>query len=111
MWPASEFRRVLLTKAPYLILEVKYSPFGLHGRPRSVADSGLFDDEWEIWVRAVARELRHLANCLLQEQGLPAVVAWLRSSEQRGWLSRQQTLELIFNPAEETLFVRQSTGI
>ena len=46
---------------------------------------------------------RAIAGALLREQGLPAVVEWLRSSGRAGWESLYHRLELVFAPADGTL--------
>ena len=111
--PASWFRQVLAQNHPYLILMAEYradkSP-GYAGA-QFMIDRGWYEKKWELTVYPVLRELRHQANCLLRDRGLPLVVQWLRSSEQAGWLSRDQRIELLFHPAEETLSVQESSGV
>ena len=111
--PASRFRQVLAQKSPYLLLMAKYRTEKNPGYAGAqfMIDRGWYGEKWELTVYSVLRELRHQANCLLRDPGLPLVVQWLRSSEQAGWLSRDQRIELLFHPAEETLSIQESSGV
>lgn len=112
-YSAVDFQRLLRERKPYKILEAEHKPArkpGISASNQSV-EEGWFDEKWEIRVFPVLCELRHLANRLLKDQGLPAVAQWLRSSQQPGWNSRQQWLELVFDPAGETITAREGGSV
>jgi hypothetical protein len=112
VWPGSRFRQTLAKQQPYKILVAEYRPTQKpgYGGSTSLIDSGWYEASWQLTVYPVVRELRHLANHLLREQGLPLVIQWLHSSERVGWLSRYQRIELVFNPTEESLSAQVSSG-
>jgi hypothetical protein len=112
-WPNSRFQVVLAEHQPYKVLAARYWPahkLGYGGAP-SLMPAGYYDEQWELTVYPVVRELRQLANRLLRERGLPLLVQWLRSSERAGWMSRSHEFELVFSPAEELLAARESSGV
>jgi hypothetical protein len=113
VWPASRFQQLLAQQHPYKVLVAEYRPPQKPGYigPQSLVESGWYDEKWQLTVYPVLRELRHRASCLLREQGLPLVVQWLRSSASTGWLTRDHRIELVFNPAEETLSSQESSGV
>jgi hypothetical protein len=113
VWPASEFQRLVREKLPYHILTVGYQPPLKPGRsaPNTLVESGWYEGHWSITVYPVRRELRSLAGQLLREQGVAAVVAWLRSSSRVGWNTRRHQIALVFNPADSTLSVTQEDGV
>jgi hypothetical protein len=110
---AVDFQRLLRERKPYKILEAEHKPArkpGISASNQSV-EEGELGEKWEIRVFPVLRELRHLANRLLKDEGLPAVAQWLRSSQQAGRDSRRQWIELVFDPAGETITVRQGGSV
>ena len=106
---ASGFQQVLARGKPYTVLEAKYRAVRNSGYGGKVT-WGSEAEKWQLTVYPVLRELRHVANSLIRERGLPQVVQWLSASEHAGWLSHDQRIELVFDPAEETLSVRESSG-
>ena len=112
-WRSAEARRILAERMPYAIVEASYKPRRKPGISASndVIKDGWYDAMCEVWIYAVLPELRDLANRLLREQGLPAVAAWLKSSNQGGWLERHQRIELIFDPTSESLTTRATSGV
>jgi hypothetical protein len=109
----SEFQQTLTQKQPYSILIAEHKPSQKPGYcgAQFMIERGYYDEHWELTVYPVLRELRHMANGLLREQGLPLVVEWLRTSDRSGWRSSKQSIELIFNPVEETLIPKVSSGV
>lgn len=59
----------------------------------------------------VLAEFRPLANRLLRGEGLPAIVAWLKSSDRAGWITTWQRIELMFNPIDEAITFQVSSGV
>jgi hypothetical protein len=113
MWPASEFQRRLREGLPYPVLAAEYAPAhkpGYYGA-KSLVEGGWYDARWSLRVYPVLRELRHGVAQLLREQGLPAVVEWLRSSGRAGWEGRQHRLQLVLSAAEGTLLVQREDGV
>jgi hypothetical protein len=108
----SEFQQTITQKQPYAILIAEHKPSRKPGYcgAQFMIDRGYYAEHWELTVYPVLRELRHVANGLLREQGLPAVVEWLRTSDRAGWRSSKQSIELIFNPVEETLVSQVRSG-
>jgi hypothetical protein len=112
-WPASEFQRVLREGLPYGIMEAAYTP------PRSpgysganfMVETGWYDAKWSLMVYPVLRERRRLAHGLLVEHGLPIVAEWLRDSNQAGWENCQHNIELVLDPANESLSVRRNERV
>jgi hypothetical protein len=113
VWPASEFQRLVREGLPCRILAVNYQPPLKPGRsaPNSLVESGWYEGHWSVTVYPVRRELRLLAGQLLREQGLAAVVAWLRASGRVGWNTRRHQIALVFDPADTTLSVTQEDGV
>ncbi|MCU0876120.1 MAG: hypothetical protein MUE50_27680 [Pirellulaceae bacterium] len=111
--PASRFQTILAQKHPYVLLVAEYRTRKMPGYTGAqfMIDRGWYGEKWEVTVYPVLRELRHEANRLLRDGGLPLVAQWLRSSAHAGWLSRDQRIELVFNPAEETLSAQESSGV
>jgi hypothetical protein len=107
-YQASPFQSAA-ARQPCTVLVAEYRPARKpgYGGANFMVESGWYDEKWEVTVYPVVRELRHLANRLIRERGLPLVVEWLRSSKRAGWLSRSQRLELMFNPTEESLSVQE----
>ncbi len=113
VWRASEFQRLLLERLPYKIMEASHQPARKPGisTANSMLQDGSYDDKWELRVYPVLAEFRSVANGLLRDQGLPAVAAWLKSSQQRGWTAIGRGIELRFNPAEVSLFSHEHSGV
>jgi hypothetical protein len=110
IWPASEFQRLLRESLPYKVFAVSYEP-ALKINYGGSNYLGHFDvKRWELLIYPVLRHLRQKAGQMLREEGLPAVVEWLRSANQTGWESRQHSLALVFCPGEETLVVQREDG-
>ena len=112
VWPASKFRHLLLERLPYPIMAAEYLPArkpGL-GASNDMVKGGRYNGTWELRVYPVLAESRHLANQLLQREGLPAIVAWLKSSDRAGWLATSRRSELVFSPADGTLACREASG-
>jgi len=89
--------RRLEADEPYAILLAKHAPARRPGYTGSVS-MGIFDEAWQIEVRAVRRDQR-VANELLRREGLPAVRRWLESSIDPDWLSHPRVIEVVFVPA------------
>jgi hypothetical protein len=98
-WPASGTPRALADRLPHDILIAEFWPANYRGN----------NEDWSLHVRAVPRDLRHLANRLLHEQGLPHLSRWLHASRP-DWRSRHQKLTLKFLPAEESITAHESSG-
>ena len=98
---------------PHTVLVAEYKPSNKpgYGGMNFLVESGWYNEKWRLTVYPVARAVRHLANRLIRERGLPLLVQWLRSSERAGWLTRNQRIELQFNPAEETLSAEENSGV
>jgi hypothetical protein len=111
--PASRFNLLLQEGRPYCIFEVEYKPPTKPGlsAPNFMLDGEWYGAWWHLTVYPVKAELRHVAGTLLKEQGLPGVAAWLRSSEQAGWITRRHNLKLLFDPTAETLTVSRDDGV
>jgi hypothetical protein len=113
VWPASEFRRLLAERLPYKVMAAEYQPArkpGISGSDHMVR-SGWYEEKWELRVYPVLAEFRPLANRLLRGEGLPAIVAWLKSSDWAGWITTWQRIELMFNPTDESLTSQVSGGV
>lgn len=113
VWPASEFQRLVREGLPYRVLTAAYQPPRKPGRsaPNFLVERGWYAGRWSVTVYPVRRESRHAAGRLLREQGLPAVVAWLRSSSQVGWGSRRHQLALVFGATGHTLSLTHDDGV
>lgn len=113
VWPGSRFQLALAEEQPYVVLTAKHEPARKpgYGGAQFLVESGWYDEKWELTVYPVIRDLRHLANRLLKDQGLSLIVEWLRSSRQAGWDDRQQRIELVFNPTEGTITGKFVNGV
>lgn len=113
VWPNSEFRRLLTERLPYRILAAEFRPARGPGLIASndMLERGWFDESWQLTVYPVLSEFRHVANRLLREEGLPAIVRWLRSSGRAGWSTRSQRIELVFGPADTSLAAQENSGV
>ncbi len=112
VWPGSEFRRLLAGRLPYTVMTAAYRPASRPGLSGSgdMVRTGWFAEKWELSVYPVLAEFRPLANRLLRAEGLPAIVAWLRSSNRAGWVARWQRIDFSFRPTDELLSRRESSG-
>lgn len=113
VWPAAEFLRLQKERLPYSITTAAFSPArrpGLKGSAVMI-EKGWYDEQWELRVYPVLSEFRPLANRLLREQGFPAMANWLRSSVQPGWMTVSRRVELVFNPTDGSLAVREWSGV
>ena len=111
-WQATKFRRSLRDGEPYALITASYRPAqrpGFVGSKDSV-ELGYYDEAWELRVNPTLRELRALARRLLISEGLPAVASWLRRAHAESNDSRYRSIELIFDPANESLGVREHVG-
>jgi hypothetical protein len=97
----SQFMQILDRRQPYVILLAEYRPQLSPGYSGAnfMMDAGWYEARWELIVYPVLKEQRRLANVVLNEDGLPFVRQWLGSSHEEGWLSRHQSIELIFDQA------------
>lgn len=113
VWPGSRFQKALAENQPYMVLAARHEPTRKpgYGGAQDLVDGGWYEEKWELTVYPVVRELRHLASQALKEQGLPLIAEWLRSSQQAGWVIRQQRLELVFNPTEGTIRAQKVSGV
>jgi len=113
VWPASEFQRLLWERLPYALVTAQYRPTHKpgYGGAQSLVESGWYDRAWELHVNPVLREQRQPAGRLIREQGLPAIVEWLRFTQRPGWETRVHKIELVFNPAEVALAVHRIEGV
>ena len=105
--------RTIRSGLPYLILTVEYQAAckpGLSAN-NSMIERGWYQEHWNLTVCPVLRELRQVAGRLIREQGLPAVVEWLRSSSRIGWDARRHQIRLVFNPADGTLSIAREDGV
>lgn len=90
---------------PYPILVTSFRPARKPGFIGSqlMIEHGWYNEKWEIAVYPVTRELRHLANRLLCEQGIEHLLLWLNASQVSGWTSRYHRYELVFSPTEKII--------
>jgi hypothetical protein len=113
VWPASEFRRLLRESLPYPGLVAEYRPASKPGYvgPTFLVERGGYEAEWLLRVSPVPREVRSVAGGALRETGLPAVAAWLRSSDRPGWEGRYHRLTLVFSRADGALTPQLAEGV
>jgi hypothetical protein len=111
-WQATSFRRSLRERAPYVLLTAAHRPAQSPGfiGSNDMAKGGDFDEAWELTVHPTLRELRALARRLLISEGLPAVAAWLRRAHAQAGDSRYRGIELVFDPNNASLVVRERVG-
>jgi hypothetical protein len=113
VWPASEFRRLLVEQLPYCVMAAEHRPRSKPGLGAAdhMVQAGWYDEKWELRVNPVLSRLRQTANQLLREVGMPAIAAWMNSSGQEGWRTRSHRIELVFSPADGSLATRRSDGV
>jgi hypothetical protein len=112
VWPGSRFQKAIAEAQPYVVLAATHEPASKpgYGGAQALVESGWYDEKWKLTIYPVVRVLRHQANQLLKERGLPLIVEWLRSSRQAGWTTRQHRVELVFDPAEGTITAKKVSG-
>jgi hypothetical protein len=96
----------------YLILYANHRPIrnaGYSGARINI-ERGWYNEQWALVVFAVDRKLKFLANRLMREHGLGLVAKWLWDSEKTGWRSRDQRIDLLFSPEEETIVATEESG-
>ena len=91
---------MLADGVPHEILIAEFWPANYRGS----------NEDWFLHVYAVPRDLRHLANRLLREQGLSRLSRWLRASLRSDWRSRHQKLALKLLPVEESITADECSG-
>jgi hypothetical protein len=99
-WPVSGTKRALAGGMPHDILVADFWPANYRGS----------NENWFLYVYAVPRDLRHLVNRLLREQGVPHLSGWLRASLRPDWRLRHHRLVLRFIPVEESITADESSG-
>lgn len=108
--PASQFQRVLAARQPYTIVRAEYRPARKPGLSAAafMIEAGRYDERWVLDVYPVLRELRHIANQLLRDRGFPAMRLWLdkAAGSARGLVI--QNMEIVFDPAGESLVANES---
>jgi hypothetical protein len=111
-WQATKFRRSLRDREPYPVLAASYTPARKPGfvGSKAMAESGHYDEAWELRINPTLRELRALARRLLISDGLPTVAAWLRRAHAQAGDSRWRGIELVFDPKNESLEIRERVG-
>lgn len=111
-WQATKFRRSLRDREPYVVLTASYRPANRPGfiGSNDMAERGDYDEAWELTVNPTLRELRALARRLLVSDGLPAVASWLRRAHAEAGDSRYRGIELVFDPGNESLELRERVG-
>jgi len=106
VYPGAAFRKTLSERMPYRIFAITFYP-GL----KAGYFSRVIPREWKITVYPVVRSKRHVAHQLLIEEGLPSVAAWLHSTTAVGWDLQAHSLELIFDPTNESLSLDEHSRI
>jgi hypothetical protein len=108
--PASEFQRILVARQPYSIVQAIYHPARKPGLSAAafMIEAGWYDECWDLAVYPVLREHRHIANRLLQERGFPALSLWVHKAVRAAQEMVTQRMELVFDPAEESLLANES---
>jgi hypothetical protein len=113
VWPASEFRRLLVERLSYRVMAAEYRPTRKPGIGAAdfMVRRGWYDERWELVVYPVLAEFRHLTNRLLLEEGMPAIATWLKSSGRSGWNASWHRIELWFDPVAGSIAARESDGV
>lgn len=107
--PASRFQGVLAHRLPYPIVVAHHRPARKPGLSAAqfMVDRGWYDARRELVVYPVLRDLRHAANRLLQDCGLPVLARWLNGVAASGQAMLTRRLELVLAPIEGTLNVSE----
>ncbi len=111
-WATTKFRETLRSRGPYVLVRLSYRPSrspGFVGSKESVA-AGFSDESWELRVGPTLPGTRSLARRLLLADGLPALASWLRRAHGLAADERFRCIELVFDPARETLAAREHIG-
>jgi hypothetical protein len=109
----SPFQRALRERLTYAVLKAEYHSARKPGLSAAafVIEGGWYDERWELTVYPVLRELRYVANRLLHERGFPALALWLRKAQGQARGMLEERLELVFNPAEQSLEANESSRL
>lgn len=82
---------------PRIVLYAKYSSWrsGVGGLDRAPS--------WDIWVKAVPREVAFRIRELLIEEGLPQASVWLSANRTATWLDKRHHLDVEFDAENDRL--------
>jgi hypothetical protein len=94
---------------PVLVARFHYDRLG-YSESNEMRERGLYDPTWNIAVYAVSREKRAVARKLLCEQGIPAIVAWLRTPRRNTWLQGRKEITVCFNEKDQAVIVETEGG-
>jgi hypothetical protein len=95
----------------YPVLAARFRHFRLgYSEDNELREQGFYDPAWEIVVYAVSRQNRAAARKLLLEQGIPAVIAWLRTPRTDTWLQGRKEITVCFNEKDLSLIVEAHGG-
>ncbi len=89
---------------PVLQARFRYESLGI-SECNHLREAGWYDPKWDITVYEVSREYRAVARKLLCVEGIPAIVAWLRTPRSSTWLQGRKQIALFFNEKEQAITV------
>ena len=94
---------------PVLTARFRYARLGL-SESSELREQGLYDPTWSIVIYGVSRGKRAIARKLLCEQGIPAIVAWLRTPRSTTWLQGRKEITVCFNEKDQSIIVETDAG-
>lgn len=89
---------------PFPVIEVRYRNFNITlGTPEEFIARGMYDETWELTVRAVPREQKFVVKQLLLAEGLPKLAAWLQAKRSPAWLHGRKDFTIWFSADTQQL--------
>jgi hypothetical protein len=105
---ASDFQEARKQNKPYKIFEVSMIHIDKHlSSPKQFIEDGFYDENWEIHVYAVPRELKSTAKQLLLNEALPKAKIWLETPHTENWKFGRKYFRVLFNEKEERILIEQ----
>ena len=105
---ASDFQAARKQNLPYKIFEVSMiHPLKDLSSSKQFIEEGFYDENWEINVYPVPKELRSVAKLLLLKEVLPKTKEWLQEPRTEIWKTGRKHFQALFNEIENEIFIQR----
>lgn len=105
---ASDLQEARKQGEPYKIFEVSMiHPLQRFSASKELIEEGYYEENWEINVYPVPRELKSTAKQLLLDKALPKAKEWLEKSRTEIWKTGRKNFQVLFNEKENSIFIEQ----
>jgi hypothetical protein len=75
--------------------------------PKRFIEEGFYNENWEIHIYAVPRELKAIAKQLLLNEALPKAKEWCEKPRTEMWRTGRKYFQVLFNEKESKIFIKQ----